>query len=273
MAINWDHTHAAWKKLKSANKRVSFPDSGAGKALDKAEALYKKIDWDDFEPNPKMLGDVALQDFLKLHAAQVNPFMRAVDAACDLIKKTKGMPRLGTDFADEMETSAGAFGLKEAYFSGLLGQYKSAAQARQSLGKFTSEIDKKAGMLGALPIKEVIKNIKTRLMLFEAAEKAHDGENVLFLSDVCDKKPGKYIVDTYIRPGSKEEINISAPDRNGIVAAYDAPPPNPKKNVDFSAAVRAIEYQIGINGTWRNAVDAWKAEEYKKLRKKLGMRL
>jgi hypothetical protein len=253
----WIFTHKAWKTTKAnAQKKDSrFPDTGTGKALDKIEALYKKIDWDEFDDARKEnIGD--LQDFYKSHGVYINPFLRAVDAACDTIRKAKGMPPAGLGFARGMADAAGEFELGGAYFSTLIGAYKKLEGVKKMKAGEKAKIDKMTGALLKLSVVDALKNKAASEIFLKHAKKEQYDEEILFVLAVWGKvAPGK-IYDQYI-----DDINIGGPTKQKIIDKYDA---GDLQRSDLEPAVREICADNMMSRGWSAAVLAWRNEQYAK---------
>ena len=254
----WPYTHKAWKALKSGNKTSAFPDTGTGKALDKIEALYKKIDWDSFEYLSLRTTDDQ-KYFYNPHAVYINPFLRAVEAASKTIYAAKAMPVAGMKFAAGMEDQAKEFALKSPYFSNIL-------KERTLLGKRAENkkiIDDTCEKLSAFSVEAAIKSSVACEILLEHAEKEKVEENVLFLKACYTGTAPDKIYELFLTENAKWEINVYGAPREALARKYQA---ETLKLADFAAAITHITGLLGgANAHWpTKAVAAWKAEQYKK---------
>ncbi|AWI10023.1 hypothetical protein [Ereboglobus luteus] len=246
----WPHTHKAWKTLKAGDKTSKYPNTGTGNALDKIESLYKKIKWAEFKNALSYYkkSDVGLQVFYKTHAKYINPFLKAVGDACKTIRKARGMPGGGRNFAARMEDCAKEFEPDGPYFNSLLGAY-------ERLKPIKASIDSVAEKMTKLSIEQAIRGGPTYEIFSKYAKTAHIEENTDFLKAIFNKEDPYRTYKNFAL-----EINISGPALKNLKSMYDS---KKLKLAHFDGAVGEITTLLRTGQHWENAVNAWKNEQYK----------
>lgn len=258
----WIFTHKAWADLKKRNKDEQFPKTGAGKALEKAEALYKKIKWSEFESfiasmtSTQRQNSSTVQDFYKLHAIYINPFIKAVDAARTVINKSvkPPMPETGRRFAGAMKTQCGKFALDGDYFSSLAGQIS-------AYNTLKDKINATARQMLAADILDVIKNKNTRAILLDHEDTQMYVDSIYFLMAYIDREDPEDIYEKFIKGGSRYEINTSNENRLQILGKIHEGSLRPN---DLEPLVAEIAGLVRTSNPWPRAVERWKTKQLAK---------
>lgn len=247
----WTHTHKQWKALKARDKKSKYPNTGTGKALDKIQTLYKKIDWDAFEEFSKR--NILLQDFYKLHGEHIAPFVKEVVNTSKKIKGTDGMPYAGQDFSDEMMISIRSFALDGKYFSNLIKNLESIKKIKDTINSASEKFLK-------LDFKGILSDKAAALLFWESGTfKRAQPIAAEFIASFPQLSANK-IYDEFF-DNRKKAIAIEIKQAGSIDLKEKRQNGKLNKNelLDFVPFIRGL-----INIYLRHVVDDWKLTQYKK---------